>query len=137
MSGRRTRRSSSEQRRVFAAGAPVANAANLGFGWGDIMNANSNAIKNYGLIRALEMKRFGSGHVASEGNTNAMNKKTRKAHFVRKGILERQKEEHRRAEWVRLHPGKSEANWERREAKRHARKAANRAFRKSLKKFPA
>lgn len=108
--------------------------------WGNLPNSNG-AVEELGINGAMEEMRRGSPHRNSSGYTSELVKagKSRKerntirrAHYVRKGTLEAEKERGRRAAWLRRHPGASEANWTRREAERKTRKAGNRTLRKAL-----
>ena len=110
------------------------------FLWGNVENLSNAAVEELGISGALQEALNRSPRRSSSGNTSELVKagKTRKernairrAHYVRKGTLEAEKERERRAKWMRRHPGAPEANWNRREAERKTRKAANRAARKS------
>ena len=109
--------------------------------WGNVANLSDKAVEELGITGAMNEGRYGSPHRNSSGYTSELVKagKSRKerntirrAHYVRKGTLEAEKERERRATWMRRHPGAPEANWERREAARKTRKAGNRAFRKAM-----
>lgn len=92
---------------------------NKGELWGNMENANSV---------------YSSPHLASSGRTSSIQReggrKARKAHYTRKAILEREKEEKRRKRWVAKNPGGSESNWQRAEELRKTRRAINRRLRK-------
>jgi hypothetical protein len=67
-----------------------------------------------------------SEHRASSGKTSSIvrreGRKGRKAHYTRKAILEREKEERRHAAWRARFPGAPESHWEFREARRKTQK---------------
>lgn len=109
--------------------------------WGNVANLSDKAIEELGITGAMNEEHYGSPRRSSSGYTSELVKagKTRKerntirrAHYVRKGILEAEKEAERRARWLRRHPGAPEANWNRREAARKTRKAAHRVSRKTV-----
>lgn len=74
-----------------------------------------------------------SEHRASSGKTSSIvrreGRKGRKAHYTRKAILEREKEERRRAAWLVHFPGASESHWRFREERRKTRKQEERSRR--------
>ena len=78
---------------------------------------------------------YSSAHRTSSGRTSSIQReggrKARKAHYTRKAILEREKEEKRRARWLKRYPGASESNWRRGEEQRKTRKAIERRMRKT------
>lgn len=110
--------------------APVTNMFNMikagTLAWGDAVSSEG-AVAELGLEGARAEKARGSPHRASSGQTSEIQRvqgrKGRKEHYTRKAILEKEKEEARRVVWLRRHPGAPETNWERREKKRHTRKA--------------
>jgi hypothetical protein len=79
-----------------------------------------------------------SPHRPSSGQTSEIQRlhgrKGRQAHYTRKAILEKEKEEDRRRFWLLHHPGAAEANWNTREKKRKTRKEILRGMRKADKK---
>jgi len=101
--------------------------------WGNVVSS-PGAVAELGLEGARAEKARGSPHRASSGQTSEIQRlhgrKGRKEHYTRKAILEKEKEEARRAVWLRRHPGAPEANWERREEKRKLEKARQRLMRK-------
>ena len=73
-------------------------------------------------------RRSSSGHTSSIQRRGG--RKARQAHYTRKAILEREKEERRRKRWEERNPGASESNWRRGEQLRKTRKAIERGSRK-------
>jgi len=110
---------------------------NPGARWGNLNSVSEKAIEELGLAGAIAEARRGSPRRPSSGRTSSIQRKEgrkgRQAHYTRKAILERAKEEERRAVWMRRHPGRAESNWARREEKRKTRKAVERAARKERK----
>ena len=111
--------------------------------WGNWANLEEGNIRKFGVRGAMTRRNRLSARRSSSGRTSSGERKhpTRKAakawraeHYKRKAILEREKEEARRREWKADFPEEGEANWNRREAARKTRKAANRAIRKAMKK---
>jgi hypothetical protein len=107
------------------------------FPWGNLPSSEG-AIRELGVIGALQEADRLSSHRSSSGRTSSIQRKggrkARQAHYTRKAISEKRKEAARRAAWERRHPGASESNWLRRQEKRKTRKAANRALIKAMKK---
>ena len=105
--------------------------------WGNLPSSEG-AVAELGLEGAMNERFKQSPRRSSSGRTSSIQRregrKGRQAHYTRKAILEREKEEDRRRVWVRRHPGASESNWRRREGKRKTLKTAARTARKSLKK---
>jgi hypothetical protein len=103
--------------------------------WGNVNSLSEAAIKELGLEGAIAEAKRKSARRSSSGRTSSIQRregrKGRQAHYTRKAILERAKEEERRAVWMRRHPHASESNWIRREANRKTRKAAERKERKA------
>lgn len=97
---------------------------NPGTQWGDILRNRGPSSDDH----AHSLHRSSSGRTSSIQRKGG--RKAREAHYTRKAILERQKEEARRARWEEHHPLSSESAWRRREARRKTRKAAERAARK-------
>jgi len=106
------------------------------FLWGNIANMSNSFVNKVGLSNAFREVRepYVSEHRASSGMSNRMTRKERKAHYVRKGILEREKEEARRRKFKYYNPDASESKWLAQEAARKNRKAAERATRKAGKR---
>jgi len=111
--------------------------------WFNWMNLDDANLQKFGVRGAIARRNRPSPRYASSGRTSSGERQfpTRKAakawrgeHYKRKAIFEKGKEEQRRREWEANFPEEGEAAWQRREAARKTRKAANRAFRKSLKK---
>ena len=105
--------------------------------WGNLNSVSEKAIEELGLAGAIREAKRVSARRPSSGQTSSIQRregrKGRQAHYTRKAVLERAKEEDRRAVWMRRHPAASESNWARREEKRKTRKAAERAARKESK----
>jgi hypothetical protein len=105
--------------------------------WGDVANLSDGAVREFGIEGAMAERNRPSARRSSSGRTSSIQRregrKGRQAHYTRKAILEREKEEERRRVWIRRHPGASESNWLRREGIRKTRKAAARQLRKSRK----
>jgi len=114
--------------------------------WADLAGLRSSNISEYGVEEALRRqkmrenspRRASSGMTSEtlnrmfrEGKTRKERNAWRRAHYIRKGELEAEKETARRARWQRRHPHESQANWERREAERKTRRAAAKAARKA------
>ena len=103
--------------------------------WGNVNRLSSGAINELGIEGAIAEANRKSARRSSSGRTSSIQRregrKGRKAHYTRKAILERVKEEERRAVWIRRHPHAPESNWIQREAKRKTRKAAERKERKA------
>jgi len=85
-----------------------------------------------------ESPKANSPHRPSSGQTSEIQRlhgrKGRQAHYTRKAILEKAKEEERRRMWLAHHPGAPESNWATREKKRKTRKEILRGMRKADKK---
>jgi hypothetical protein len=103
--------------------------------WGNLNSISEKAIEELGLAGAIREAKRVSARRPSSGQTSSIQRregrKGRQAHYTRKAVLERAKEEERRAVWMRRHPAASESKWIRREEKRKTRKAAERAARKA------
>jgi hypothetical protein len=111
-------------------------AKNTRYAWGNIANLSEGAVQELGIEGAMA-EAAGSPRRASSGMTEEMKRRPRKerqAYYTRKAIHEAEKEAERRRRWQRRHPGASESNWRRREATRKTRKAAERAWRKGIKR---
>ena len=113
-----------------------AEADRLGLGWGDLLNIDFELAKRAGLPAALEEERARgySPHLASSGMSDEMTRGPRKQHYIRKAIMEKEKEEKRRAHWQKYYPGVPEINWQLKEEARKTRKAAQRESRRRMKK---
>ncbi len=98
--------------------------------WGNLANMSEGAFKELGFEGAVAEARRPSERRPSSGMSNRMTRKDRKEHYRRKAELEARKEAQRRAIWIRRHPGAPATNWNRREAVRKSRKAAERATRR-------
>ena len=105
--------------------------------WGNVANLSDGAVREFGIEGAMAERNRPSPRRSSSGRTSSIQRregrKGRQAHYTRKAILEREKEDGRRSVWLRRHPGASESNWVRREGNRKTRKAAARQLRKSRK----
>jgi len=105
--------------------------------WGNAAVVDPKAVDELGLRGAVEEYYASSPRRSSSGKTSSIQRregrKGRQAHYTRKAILEREKEEERRRVWERRYPGAAEANWQRREAKRKTRKTIARRIRKGRK----
>jgi hypothetical protein len=105
--------------------------------WGNVANLSDGAVRELGIEGAMKEAKRSSARRNSSGRTSSIQRregrKGRQAHYTRKAILEREKEEGRRSVWLRRHPGASESNWRRREANRKTRKAVERQLRKNRK----
>ena len=106
--------------------------------WGNVANLSEGAVRELGIEGAIDEHWKLSPRRSSSGRTSSIQRvhgrKGRQAHYTRKAILEREKEESRRKVWERRHPGASESNWRRHEENRKSRKANQRATRKMIKK---
>jgi hypothetical protein len=111
--------------------------------WGNLIhpelsNANVAAVGiDAALAELAQSPRLTSSGKTSEWTghmTTGQKKKDEwyQGHYKRKGILERQKEETRRARWNARHPGAPENAWQYRQAKRKTRKASERRRRSLL-----
>ncbi len=98
--------------------------------WADIEEVDEDDLLKHGFVEALRRAYSRSERLASSGASNTMARKTRKEHYRRKAQLEDRKEAGRRAQWLKEFPGAPEAAWNRREARRQSRKAAERHTRR-------
>ena len=105
--------------------------------WGNMANLDPDDVQAIGVNAAMAERYKASPRRSSSGRTSSIQRtggrKARQAHYTRKAILEREKEATRRALWESRFPGAPAEHWNRREAARKTRKAANRAVRKALK----
>jgi hypothetical protein len=111
-----------------------AERAGVPFLWGNVFNLSESAVEELGIVGARKEENAFSPHRASSGNTNRMTRKERKQHYTRKAILEREKEEKRRALWERRHPRADVRGWLEKEEERKKRKAIHRALRRDVRK---
>jgi hypothetical protein len=107
-------------------------------GWGNLAAMDPYVLEREG-VKAAYNEAWGARSSASEHRpssgltsniTRREGRKGRKAHYTRKAILEREKEEKRRARWLARYPGAPESHWTVKEQNRKTRKQAERAGRR-------
>jgi hypothetical protein len=105
--------------------------------WGNLLenspNLSDRALEELGGIEgAMAEARRISEKFPNPRNVKGMTRKQRQEYYREIAIFEAGKEAERRAVWERRHPGASESNWLRREAKRKTRKQRERNINKAL-----
>lgn len=102
-------------------------------GWANIERMDPLVLEREGVRAAYKNAWYpasSSEHRASSGKTSSIERregrKGRKAHYTRKAILEREKEERRRAAWAARFPGAPESHWQFREERRKTQKREER-----------